>query len=252
MYNFDNKTVIVTGGATGIGYAIATSFLQSGANVVIVGRRKEVLDKAILDINSENSDVRSKIIALQCDVSIEEQVRMMFKKVIKKFEKLNILVNCSGTWLIKPIHEISSMEVDEQYYNLYKSTVMCTKYASKNMNVGGAIINIGSFAGLLPIKESSIYSSLKTAINTFTKSSAQELGNKQIRVNCVIPGVIRTSMTSDYIDANINKLIKPIVLGKIGKCSDIANSVLFLASENASYITGSILQVTGGKFVTQI
>ena len=116
----------------------------------------------------------------------------------------------------------------------------------------GVIINIGSFAGILPMKNSSIYSSLKSAVHTFTKSSASELGIKGIRVNCIIPGVIRTPMTSKYIDDNYNQIIKPISLKNIGTTMDIANAVIFLCSNKAKYITGAMLEVTGGKFSSQL
>jgi|APSaa5957512535_1039671.scaffolds.fasta_scaffold113070_2 3-oxoacyl-[acyl-carrier protein] reductase len=252
MYKFKNKTVIITGGGTGIGYTIAESFLESGANIVIVGRRQTILDKAIASIKSVHSSLAGNIIAIKCDASQEAEVNDMFDKVIKRFSTIDILINSCGTWLIKSISKINSAEIDEQYNNLYKTTILCTKYAALHMNDGGVIINIGSFAGIMGIRDSSIYSSLKTAINAFTKSSAFELGKNGIRVNCIIPGVIRTDMTSDYIDANTQKLLKPIALGRFGESADIANSVLFLASDYSSYITGSILEITGGKYISQL
>jgi 3-oxoacyl-[acyl-carrier protein] reductase len=120
------------------------------------------------------------------------------------------------------------------------------------MKKSGVIINIGSFAGIIPMKNASLYSSYKSSINSFTKSAATELADLNIRVNCVIPGVIRTSMTSDYIDDNYDKLISAIPLNRIGTTEEVANTVLFLCSDMASYITGAILEVTGGKYITQI
>jgi len=120
------------------------------------------------------------------------------------------------------------------------------------MTSKGVIINLGSFAGVLPMKNASIYSLLKSSINAFTKSSASELASKDIRVNCIIPGVVRTPMTSKYIDENYNKIIKPIAMERVGDPSEIANAILFLCSDLASYITGTTLEVTGGKYLTQL
>ncbi len=244
--------MIVTGGGTGIGYVIASSFLKSGANVVVVGRRNNILDTSVKNLKSEIPNAEGRIIALSYDLSKDTCVDKMFNEALKQFKKIDILINSCGTWKIKPIIELSNIEIEEQYNNLFKTTVLCTKHAAKNLKRGGVIINIGSFAGLMPIRNSSIYSSLKSAVSTFTKSSASELGKEGIRVNCIVPGVIRTPMTSKYIDGNYNELIKPIALGRFGSCSDISNSVLFLASDLASYITGCILEVTGGKYISQL
>ena len=249
---FNNKTVVVTGGGTGIGYAIAKSFLNCGANVAIIGRRKNILDASVRKMKNEIFNSEENIISLKYDLSKEKSVDEMFNKVIDHYNGIDILVNNSASWVINPVSKLSNFEIDDQFSNIFKTTIFCTKYASKNMNRGGVIINIGSFAGILPIKYSSIYSSLKSAICTFTKSAAAELGKDSIRVNCVIPGVIRTPMTSKYIDENYDKLIKPIALGKFGTCSDIANGVLFLSSDLAKYITGAILEITGGKFTSQL
>ena len=119
------------------------------------------------------------------------------------------------------------------------------------MKNGGVIINVGSFAGKIPIKNSSLYSALKSAICSFTMSAAFELAKKNIRVNCLVPGVIRTPMTSEYIDEKGTKLTNNIALNRIGTLEDISHSIGFLASENSSYITGVTLEVTGGKLIVQ-
>ncbi|WP_416695877.1 SDR family NAD(P)-dependent oxidoreductase [Candidatus Pseudothioglobus sp. Uisw_050_01] len=250
-FNFINKTVIISGGGSGIGYEIAKSFLQNGANVAILGRREEVLIDSVKKMTSEVNNSNNRVISIPCDLSQDDEVNEVFMKVIGHFKSIDIVINNCATWIIKPVNELSVIELDEQFNNIFKTTVLCTKYAAKNMKNQGVIINLGSFASVLPIKNSSIYSSLKSSIVTFTKSTASELGLKNIRVNCVIPGVIRTPMTSKYIDENYDRLIKPIALGRLGESSDIANSILFLSSDMASYITGTSLEVSGGKFSTQ-
>ena len=251
-FNFSDKTVIITGGGTGIGYEIAKSFLNSGSNVAIIGRRNDVLDGSCVQIKKEIPGSDEKIIAISCDMSDELSVGNMFRTIHSTYQYIDILINNCGTWTLDMISELENDEIDKQYNNILKSTILGTKYAAKYMNKGGVIINIGSFAGILSMKNASLYSSFKSAINTFTKSSAQELGDNNIRVNCVVPGVIRTPMTSQYIDDNYNKIIKPISLGRVGSCEEVANGVLFMCSDLASYITGAILEITGGKYTTQL
>ena len=251
IFNFSNKSVIVSGGGTGIGFEIAKSFVLCGAKVTIIGRRKEVLEKALLQIKKKIPKSDENIVSLSCDMSNDQSVSDLFQTVQSTFKNIDILINNCGTWSLEPINELSEGVIENHFNNIYKSTILGTKYAARYMSKGGIITNIGSFAGILPMKNASIYSSLKTAINTFTKSSASELGQKGIRVNCVVPGVIRTPMTSKYIDDNYNKIIKPIALGRVGECDEVASGVLFLCSELANYITGSVLEITGGKYLIQ-
>ena len=167
------------------------------------------------------------------------------------FQDIDILINNCGTWSLGPISELKNSEIDAHYNNILKSTILGTKFASAYLGESGVIINVGSFAGILPMRNASIYSSFKSAINVFTRSSATELGKLGIRVNCITPGVIRTPMTSQYIDDNYDKIIEPIALGRVGSCEEVANAVLFLCSDLASYITGTVLEITGGKYMTQ-
>ena len=251
-FDFTDKTVIVTGGGTGIGFEIAKSFVLCGAKVTIAGRRKDVLEEALLRIKKEIPKSEDNIISLTCDMSNEQSVNDLFQTVQSTFNNIDILINNCGTWSLGSINELKDSEIDAHFNNILKSTILGTKFASAYFGESGVIINVGSFAGILPMKNASIYSSLKSAINNFTRSSAKELGKKGIRVNCIIPGVIRTSMTSQYIDDNYEKIIKPIALGRVGSCEEVANGVLFLCSDLASYITGAILEITGGKYTTQL
>ena len=252
LFDFTDKTVIVSGGGTGIGFEIAKSFVLYGAKVTIAGRRKDVLEETLLQIKKEIPRSDNKIFSTSCDMSNEKSVSSLFKTVQSVFQGIDILINNCGTWSLGPINELSEGEIENHFNNTLKSTIMGTKYAYEFMGKGSVIINIGSFAGIIPMKNASIYSSFKSAINTFTKSSAAELGQKGIRVNCITPGVIRTPMTSQYIDDNYDKIIKPIALGRVGNCEEVANGVLFLCSDLASYITGAVLEITGGKYATQL
>ena len=191
------------------------------------------------------------IISLTCDMSNEQSVNDLFQTVQSTFNNIDILINNCGIWSLGSINELKDSEIDAHFNNILKSTILATKYAAAHLGESGAIVNVGSFAGILPMKNASIYSSFKSAINVFTRSSATELGKLGIRVNCITPGVIRTPMTSQYIDDNYDKIIEPIALGRVGSCEEISNAVLFLCSDLASYITGTVLEITGGKFMTQ-
>ena len=250
-FDFTDKTVIVTGGGTGIGFEIANSFVSCGAKVIIVGRRKEILEKALLQMKKKIPKSEDNIISLTCDMSNEQSVNDLFQTVQSTFNNIDILINNCGTLSMGSINELKDSEIDAHFNNILKSTILGAKFASEYLGEFGSIVNVGSFAGILPMKNASIYSSFKSAINVFTKSSATELGKLGIRVNCITPGVIRTPMTSQYIDDNYDKIIEPIALGRVGSCEEVANTVLFLCSDLASYITGTVLEITGGKYMTQ-
>lgn len=251
-FNFSNKSVIITGGGTGIGLAIAKSFLLCDAKVTIVGRRKNILEKALSEIKEQIPESEKNVFLYSCDMSNEKSVQDLFETVKSTCQKINIIINNCGTWSLGPIKELQNSEIENHFNSILKSTILSTKFAENYLNNSGVIINIGSFAGILPMKNASIYSSIKSAINTFTRSSAAELGKLGIRINCVIPGVIKTPMTSKYIDDNYNNIIEPIALGRVGTCEEVSNGVLFLCSDMASYITGAILEITGGKYATQL
>ena len=251
-FNFTGKTVVVTGGATGIGYTIAKTFNQLGANVVICGRTKSKLRKAEQSLLNTRNDVQKNLMSVVCDMSLENEVNTMLENILQQFGSVDIFINNAGVWSLSPLLELTGDEIDYAYKNTLKSTIIGTKISAGAMNkVGGSIINIGSFSGIMAQKNASIYGCLKTAIISFTKSAANELAEYNIRVNCVTPGVIRTPMTDEYINVNYQQLVKPISLKKIGTVQEIANGVIFLSSEFSSYITGENLCITGGKYLIQ-
>ena len=251
-FNFTNKTVIVTGGGTGIGSTIAEYFLACGANVVIAGRRKEVLNRAINEVVKKNDGYHGRIMATPCDMSLESSINELTQRTLEQFKRLDIFINNSGVWSLNSIFDLTDDEVVYSFNNILKSTILGTKVSAQSMKSGCVIINIGSFAGLMAMKNASLYSSFKSGVISFTKSAASELASLKIRVNCIIPGVIRTPMTSEHIDQHHEQIIKPIPLKRVGKAEEVANGVLFLSSSLASYITGACLEITGGKYSTQM
>jgi NAD(P)-dependent dehydrogenase (short-subunit alcohol dehydrogenase family) len=245
MYDFSGQTFIVTGGGTGIGLSISKTLLENGANVMICGRRSSILSKAQEEIGSNKLDI------FQADLSHEQGVQGLIEKTQEKFGGLQGYINNSGSWNLCPIKNLDYTETMGLVQNNLMTTILGTKHAANAMKKGGCIINMGSYAGLNPMRHGSIYSCIKSGVVTFTRSSASELAEDGIRVNCVIPGVIQTDMTKDHIRANKSELLKPIALKRIGTCQDVANGVAFLCSAHASYITGTTLEITGGKFLTQ-
>ena len=250
--NFSNHTVIVTGGGTGIGLSIVKAYLDEGANVVICGRREAILEKSVKSLIKIKEEYQDRLFSVKADMSDDKQVINLFKRAKENFSSINILINNAGVWNETPLLECTSDEIDFTFNNNLKSTILGTKIAGESINNGGAIINIGSFAGVLSIRYASLYSTYKAAISHFTKSAASELAERNIRVNCVIPGVIKTPMTEEYINKHYSKLIKPISLKRLGTTEEVAAGVVFLSSENASYITGASLEITGGKYLTQV
>lgn len=244
MFDFSHKTYVVTGGGTGIGRSIAELLLQSGANVVISSRRKATLEKAASEINT------TKLAIYTADLSQENEIKRLVEFTCSKFGGLNGYINNSGSWTCCPVEELDTQKIVELVNSNMMSVMLGTRYAANAMSEG-SIVNISSYAALHPMPFGSIYASTKAAILTFTQSAAAELAEKNIRVNCVIPGVIETDMTRDYINANKEKLLKPIALKRIGTPEDVARGALFLCSTHASYITGTSLEITGGKFITQ-
>ena len=247
--SFKGKNILVTGGSTGIGLNTARFFCESGATVKILSRNSTKLNRAReFLVNSGASD--AQITLIECDASNELSLGKVFDEFFPS-KTLDILINCCGIWGLEEIENLSSEVFDSYVNSIFKSIVFSTKYASRHMKNGGVIINIGSFAGKIPIKNSSIYSALKSAVHNFTMSAAYELAKKSIRVNCIMPGVIRTPLSSDYIDGKGTQLTNYIALNRVGTVEDISDTIGFLASDNSSYINGATLEVTGGKLVVQ-
>jgi meso-butanediol dehydrogenase / (S,S)-butanediol dehydrogenase / diacetyl reductase len=245
MYDFSKQRFIVTGGATGIGRAITELLLMCGAHVVISARREDVLRCAQQEIDSDRLGV------FAADLSKEDNIKNLIDYACEKFGDLSGYINNAGSWTRSLITNLDNEDIIKSVSNNLMTTILGTKHAALAMKKGGSIINMASYAGLKPMSQGSVYSCLKSAVITFTRSSAAELAEAGIRVNCVIPGVIETEMTREHIQANKENLLKPIALKRFGSCEDVAQGVAFLCSSQASYITGTALEITGGKFLTQ-
>ena len=242
-----NKTAIITGSRRGIGFGIAKKFAQEGANVVItdidINECKEAAKKL-------EEQFRIKTLALKVDVSKAKDVEKMVKETIKKFGKIDILVNNAGIYIQKPLVELSEKEWDRLIDINLKGVFLCAKEVVKEMikRRYGKIISIASIAGQVGFANSSAYCASKGGIINLTRELALELAQYKINVNAIGPGVIETPMT-DFITKKpemLKGILANVPWNRTGQPLDIANAALFLASDEADYITGQTLFVDGG------
>jgi NAD(P)-dependent dehydrogenase (short-subunit alcohol dehydrogenase family) len=248
-----NKRAVITGGSDGIGLGIAEAYARNGADLLIVSRNKIKLKQAKEIISSYNT----KIITLPADLSNTEEVRKTANKILTIWPEIDILVNNAGTGDFIPFSETTEAELDLHLNINVKTPYFLTQglldaIAKRN----GSIINISSYFAhrMLPGRQSTAYSLTKGAVNSFTKSLAHEVGSMGIRVNAIAPGTVNTPLVESNIEklskngkAKFYDLIETIYpLGRIGEPSDISGAAVFLASEQARWITGSILAVDGG------
>ena len=241
----NGKVAVVTGGTRGIGFATVKKFLENGAKVILLGSRKESVDKAISELKSinENYEVEGAWPNLE-DLS---SVKKTFEEINEKYGKIDILVNNAGMSAMDKIYDYKEEDF-KKIINLNVNAVFnCSRAVVEYMkeNGGGVILNTSSMVSIYGQPSGCGYPASKFAVNGLTKSLARELGRDNIRVNAVAPGVTLTDMMKNVPDSVIEPIIKEIPLGRIGTPEDIANAFLFLASDMASYITGVILSVDG-------
>jgi 3-oxoacyl-[acyl-carrier protein] reductase len=239
------KVAVVTGAGKGIGRAIALKLAQHGASIVINYRSSAKEAEEVIQEIRKNG---GKAEMVQGDVSSFEDADKVIKFAVESFGRLDILVNNAGitkdTLLLRMKEEDFSKVLD---VNL-KGVFNCTKHASAVMlkQKSGKIINISSVVGLIGNAGQSNYAAAKAGILGFTKSVAKELGTRGITVNAIAPGFITTDMTEVLADKVKEKLIENVPLKRLGSPEDVANLAAFLASDNASYITGQVINVDGG------
>ena len=245
MKRLENKVAIVTGGSRGIGYATVQAFLREGATVVLAASSPASAQKAVDKLRLEFPD--ATIGGIGPDLSNYEEVKATFDKVIETYGKVDILVNNAGmaesTPFLKYTEETFDKVIDLNVRAMYHTTRAIVEHMAERGN--GVILNTSSMVGQHGQPAGIAYPTSKFAVNGFTRSLARELGPKGIRVNAVAPGITETDMMKAVPKAVIDPLIAEIPLRRLGQPEDIANAFLFLASDEASYITGNILAVDG-------
>ena len=258
LIDFSNKKAIVTGAATGIGFAIAYRLAEAGASILIVDTNSEQAQQASQKLRSYGYQASS----LQCDVSCEEEVRSMVKIAAKKMGGIDILVNNAGIYPRIPLAQMTGDNFEQVVSVNLKGTFLCSREVSQRMleqGRGGCIINITSIDAIHPSSEGlSAYDASKGGVLTLTKSMARELGRHDIRINAIAPGGILTEgvralfaeQSAVQGKAQLKAFMAHMLLGRMGEADDIGRVALFLASDLASYMTGSLVIVDGGYLIS--
>lgn len=242
----DNKIAVVTGSARGLGKAIAKSFLQQGATVVITDIAEQSVGSAVEELSS-----LGEVFGVQMDVSNTDSAEAAINAIIEKYGRIDILVNNAGITKDGMMTRMTESEFDSVIAVNLKGTFITTQLVSKYMLKArtGNIINIASVVGITGNAGQANYSASKAGVIGMTKTCAKEFARRGIRVNAIAPGFIQTDMTHVLDDSVKEQLQKSILLGRLGQPEDVANAASFLASDKASYITGQVLVVDGGMVI---
>ncbi|HBY20818.1 MAG: 3-oxoacyl-[acyl-carrier-protein] reductase [Clostridiales bacterium GWE2_32_10] len=240
-----DKIAVVTGASSGIGKDIAMKLALKGANIVVHYRSN---DEEALALASNIEKIGSKALVVKGDISKMADAEKLIEEAISKFGRVDILVNNAGITKDTLLLKMSEEQFDDVINTNLKGTFNCTKSVTKHMlkQKSGRIINISSVIGVVGNAGQSNYAASKAGIIGFTKSVAKELASRGITANAVAPGFIRTKMTDVLKDEVKEEILKKIPLNKFGEAEDVANLVAFLASDEASYITGQVINIDGG------
>ena len=242
---FKDKVAVVTGGAQGIGRAIAETLAQGGANVVVADLQVEKAEATAKEITANTGQ---QALAVEVDVADSASAKAMIDRAIAEFGRIDILVNNAGTTRDNLIMRMKEADWDLVLNVNLKGAFNCSKAAIRSMMKQhyGRIINITSVSGLAGQAGQTNYSSSKAGLIGFTKALAKEVGSRNITVNAIAPGYIETVLTDDLPQELKDLALKMTPVGRFGEPQDIANAVAFLASDEVSFITGQVLSVDGG------
>ncbi len=237
------KTILITGASGGIGLQISKNFAKQNNNLILIYNHNK---SSLLELKKHCKNCNVEI--FQCDLTKVEDINSMITKVIKKYQKIDCLINCAGISKFQQIQDTT----ETNYYSVLdsnlKSAVMITSAVAKFMisSKYGKIVNISSIWGNVGASTESLYSASKGAINALTLSLAKELGPSNINVNAVCPGLINTQMNCELSKETIQSIIEETPLQRIGTPKDVANLVEFLCDEKSNFITGQIITIDGG------
>ncbi len=243
--SFEGKVAIVTGGSRGIGRAAVLLLAERGAKVVInYNKNAEEAQQVVAQVEKQGGSA----LAVQADIGLAADAQRLIEQTVKTFGRLDILVNNAGITRDNLLMRMSEADVHAVIDTNLKGAMFCAKAALRPMlkAKGGRIINISSVSGQAGSGGQANYSAAKAGLIGFTKALAREVGSRAITVNAVAPGFIDTDMTNVLAQDFKNKALAQIPLERFGKPEDVAEAIVFLASEAAAYITGQVLAVDGG------
>lgn len=250
MQRLSGKVAFITGGGTGIGRACALLFAGEGAKVTIAARRKDKLEAVARDIEGAGGQALSA----ECDVTDKKSVERALGATVERFGRLDVVVNNAGVVHVGAADETS----DEAWDHTISSNLTGTFYVSRaalpalRRAGGGSIVNVGSYLGLVALKQRAAYCASKGGVTLLTKAMALDHAHEKIRVNCICPAIVETEMSKASIAraadpaAYRNSRESQIPLGRMGQPEDIAQLALFLASDESSWITGTAFPIDGG------
>src|SRR5580658_7349493 len=246
MGKLEGKTAVITGGSSGIGLATAKRFVDEGAHVFITGRRQSELETAV-------SQIGENVTSVQSDVSKMADLDRLYAAVKKQKGKLDIVFANAGTGAFAPLGQISEEHFDNQFDVNVKGLLFTVQKALPLLQPGGSIVLNASIVSATGSPAFSVYSATKAAVRSFARTWSVDLKERKIRVNAISPGIIPTpgyntslGMTKEEVDQYVQSSLVDIPLGRPGTADEIAKAVLFLASDDSSYVTGIELFVDGG------
>ena len=247
MNKENNKVAVITGGGSGLGFAMTKKFVEENIHTIIIGRDEKKL-------NTAKNELGNRCYPMICDITDLKSIPGLVADIIKKFGQIDILVNNAGINMKKNFTEVTDEEFQQVLTTNLCSVFAISREVSKHMLTKGkgSIINISSMAAQYGIPLVVAYSASKTAIEGMTRAMAVELSPKGIRVNAIAPGFIVTAMTDAALNADPErkaKVFSRTPMGHMGQPADIAETAFFLASDTAKYITGVVLPVDGGNSI---
>ena len=245
--NLEGRVALVTGASQGIGYATALTLARRGAGIAVAARSQQKLEELVAAITAAGG----KAAAFPMDVADEEQVKSAIKSAIAHFGKIDILVNNAGITRDQLVMRMKRADWDAVLATNLTSAYLCIQSVIPSMlkQRWGRIINISSVFGQMGQAGQANYAASKAGLIGLTMAIAREVASRNITSNAIAPGFIETSMTSVLSDEFKQAAVKQIPLGRVGTPDDVANAVAFLASDEASYITGHVLNVNGGMLM---